>query len=85
MGNSNQQDGVAEKEGFWSKANRGIDTANKFADLIGKGRDIYTDIRGPSTAQIYRTFPGEMPEKVMFDFSNTVFEYLQSVKLSYCC
>ena len=69
MENSNQQDNEAEKENFWSKANRGIDTANKLADLIGKGRDIYTDIHGPSTAQMYGTFPGEMTEKVMFDIS----------------
>ena len=67
MGNSNQQDNVAEKEDFWREANRGIDTANKLADVIEKGRDIYAKIHGPKTAQIYRTLPEEMVEKVKFD------------------
>ena len=72
MENSND---VAEKEKFWSEANRVIDTANKLVDIIEKGRNVYAKIRGPRTAQIYRTL-SEMVEKVKLNLFLLIMEFL---------
>ena len=75
---AHQQDDIAEKEGWLSGAVKLINAANGAAGLYTKGKNIYTDIRGPRIAQIYRALNREIAEKVNL-FQSKLLQFNSSV------